>query len=152
MNPATKRQPWVTMAVFESANDGQRLEVALKNKGYAARTYSDRLLQLILFLCPPRALFRVQVRENDLKNATEFLDKDPAAALLQKAVHCPACGSLRVQYPQMTRRFIMPTIMLHAGILLRIIGHEAYCEHCHFIWHWGEHPVPEPQAAGVHPK
>jgi hypothetical protein len=139
MNPATKRQSWVTMAVFESANDGQRLEVALKNKGYAARTYSDRLLQLILFLCPPRALFRAQVRENDLKNATEFLDKDPAATgLLQKAVHCPACGSLRVQYPQMTRKFFLPTILLHLGIIFRIIEHEAYCEGCHHLWNLPE--------------
>jgi hypothetical protein len=138
MNPVTKRQHWVTVAVFESASDGQMLETALKNKGWTARTHNDRLLQLILFLCPPHALFRVQVRENDLKNVTDFLDQEPAAGLLQKAGHCPACGSLRVQYPQMTRKFFLPTVLLHLGIIFRIVEHEAYCEGCHHLWNLPE--------------
>jgi hypothetical protein len=39
-----------------------------------------------------------------------------------------------VQYPQMTRKFFLPTLLLHLGIIFRIIDHEAYCEHCHFLW------------------
>jgi hypothetical protein len=34
----------------------------------------------------------------------------------------------------MTRKFLLPTILLHLGIILRIIGHECYCEHCHLTW------------------
>jgi hypothetical protein len=35
----------------------------------------------------------------------------------------------------MTRRFILPTILLHAGIIFRIVDHECYCEHCHHMWY-----------------
>jgi len=121
--------------MFENANDGAMLEAILKIKGFEARTFNDKLLQLFLFLCPPHATFRVQVRHNDLKNATVFLDQEPiSSAFLQKVIRCPSCGSLRVQYPQMTRKFFLPTVLLHLGIIFRVIEHEAYCESCHFLW------------------
>ncbi len=131
------------MAVFENAFDGQMLERILKGKGFEARMYNDKLLQLFLFLCPPHATFRIQIRQNDFKSATEFLDNEPhAQAILQKAIHCPSCGFLRVQYPQMTRKFVLPTLFLHLGIIFRIIEHEAYCESCHFIWHLSKKEFP----------
>jgi hypothetical protein len=74
------------------------------------------------------------------------LDTDPPVAL-KKAIHCPSCGSRQVSYPQMTRQFILPTILLHLGIIFRAIDHECYCEHCHFIWNLpGEkvRPAPKP--------
>jgi hypothetical protein len=135
MNRWAIRPPWENVALFENASDGGMLEAVLKSKGFEARTYNDRLLQLFLFLCPPHATFRVQVRKNDFKNAAYFLDGDISAlALLQKAIRCPSCGSLRAQYPQMTRKFFLPTLLLHLGIIFRVIEHEAYCERCHFIW------------------
>ncbi|HEV2320542.1 MAG TPA: hypothetical protein VGV18_12375, partial [Verrucomicrobiae bacterium] len=54
--------------------------------------------------------------------------------ILEKAIHCLSCGSLRVNYPQMTRRFFLPTVLLHLGIIFRVIGHECYCENCHMTW------------------
>ena len=135
MISSRKRQPWSNIAIFENPGDGQLLEMDLKNKGFDARTYNDKLLQFFLFLCPPHATIRVQVRGNDFKNAAYFVDHEPAAsALLQKAIRCPSCGSLRVQYPQMTRRYLLPTLLLHLGIIFRVIVHEAYCESCHWLW------------------
>jgi hypothetical protein len=143
MNASTKKRPWINVAIFENANDGQRLETALKDNGFEARTYNDKLLQLILFLCPPRATFRVQVRENNFKDATNFLDQDSVASdLWQKAIRCPACDSLRVQYPQMTRKFFLPTLVLHLGIIFRLIEHEAYCEDCHCLWNLPKNGSP----------
>ena len=148
----TKRS-WVSLAVFEQEVEARRLEKFLQSRKFEARTYDDKLMRTLLFLRPPQKTHRVQVRVSDSKVAAHLITHDAEAEiLLRDSVHCPSCGSLHVQYPQMTRRFIMPTILLHAGILLRIIDHEAYCEHCHFIWHLGEHPVPEPQAAAVHPE
>ena len=46
----------------------------------------------------------------------------------------------------MTRKFILPTIMLHLGIILRLVGHECYCEHCHAMWN-----LPENDHAGHKP-
>jgi len=126
---------WVNVAAFEESNEAQVLEAFFKNKGVEARTYNDKLLQLILFLCPPRATFRVQVRHGFFKYAMDLLETEPGApAILQKAIHCPDCGSLHVEYPQMTRKFFLPTLFLHLGIIFRVIEHECYCENCHCIW------------------
>jgi hypothetical protein len=148
MISSRKKQTWVNVAIFENVGDGQMLEMDLKGKGFETRTYNDKLFQCFLFLCPPRATFRVQVRGNDFKNATYFLDHEPAtSALLQKAIRCPSCGSLRVQYPQMTRRFLLPTLLLHLGIIFRVIVHEAYCESCHCLWSLPKKRVSAPTKA-----
>jgi hypothetical protein len=125
--------PWVNVAVFENINDGRILETFLRDKGIDTRTYNDKLLQNFLFLCRPRVTLRVQVRKNHFDKATQAMD-DAHPPILEKAIHCPSCGSLRVNYPQMTRKFFLPTVALHLGIIFRIIGHECYCENCHLTW------------------
>src|SRR5258708_16727524 len=143
MISSRKTQPWVNVAIFENVSDGKLLEMDLKNKGFETRTYNDKLLQFFLFLCPPHATIRVQVRGKDFKNATYFVGHEPAtSALLQRAIRCPSCGSLRVQYPPMTPRFLLPTLLLHLGIIFRVIVHEAYCESCHWLW-----SLPKKQAS-----
>jgi hypothetical protein len=133
MNPPTKHQSWADVAVFEDVNTGRTIETFLKDKGLEARTYDDKWFRYFLFLRPPRITYRVQVRHNNFNAADDFLKADAPDAL-EKAIHCPSCDSLRVSYPQMTRKFILPTILLHLGIIFRVIGHECYCEHCHFKW------------------
>jgi hypothetical protein len=141
------RQPWVNVAVFESLSEGQVLETFLRAHEIEARTYNDKLLQLFLFLCPPRVTFRVQVRQDHFRKATRALD-DSLPPILEKAIHCPSCGSLRINYPQMTRKFFLPTVLLHLGIIFRVIGHECYCENCHLTWNLaqdGPHKVHAPR-------
>ena len=148
MSFSRKTQPWANVAIFENANDGQMLEMDLKNKGFETRTYVDKLLQCFLFLCPPHATIRVEVRANDFKNVTYLLDHEPATSVpLQRAIRCPSCGSLRVQYPQMTRRFLLPTLLLHLGIIFRVIVHQAYCESCHWLWSLSKKRVSAPAKA-----
>jgi hypothetical protein len=130
-------ETWLDVALFETLNDGRALEVFLADKGMAARTYDDKWFRYFLFLRPPRLTWRVQVRKNHFEGVTELL-RSKAPSLLEKAVHCPACGSLRVNYPQMTRKFIVPTILLHLGIIFRFIDHECYCETCHEMWNLPE--------------
>jgi hypothetical protein len=131
-----KNQPWVNLALFENKLDAEALQIYLNHQGFVARAHNDRFLQLILFLCPPRAMYRVQVRRDHHEAALEFLHHQVASTMiLKRALTCPSCASKDVQYPQMTRKFFTPTLLLHLGIIFRIIDHEAYCEHCHFVWH-----------------
>lgn len=125
--------PWVNVAVFDNASDGRILETFLRDKEIDARVYNDKLLQNFLFLCPPHATSRVQVRRDHFSTAIELMDASHPP-ILEKAIHCPSCGSLHVNYPQMTRKFFLPTVALHLGIIFRIIAHECYCEHCHLTW------------------
>lgn len=133
MSMTINRQPWIDIAVFEAPGMGKIVEAFFQEKGLEARTYDDKWFRYFLFLRPPRITYRVQVRQNQFPVAEALLKNDPPLAL-QRAIHCPSCGSLRVAYPQMTRKFIIPTILLHLGIIFRFIEHECYCEHCHFTW------------------
>jgi len=128
-----KHQPWVNVAVFEDIKEGRILETFFRDRDIDARVYNDKLLQSFLFLCPPRVTHRVQVRRDHFESAVRAMDENHPP-ILEKAIHCPSCGSLRVNYPQMTRRFFLPTVALHLGIIFRIIEHESYCENCHFTW------------------
>ena len=115
-----------------------------------SRTYDDKLFRYFLFLRPPRVMYRVQVHENAFRTAMELLDKN-APAVLEQAMHCPSCGSLRVNYPQMTRKFIMPTVILHLGIIFRVIDHQCYCEHCHEMWNPREENAAIRKTSAVEP-
>lgn len=141
MKAYSRKKPWVNVAVFERLADGEIVELFLNNRRIEARTYNDKLLQVFLFLCPPHATFRVQVRGNAYRATTELLNRTPEiAAIMERAVHCPSCGSLNINFPQMTRKFFLPTVLLHLGIIFRVIHHEAFCEQCHYTW---QLPVPE---------
>jgi hypothetical protein len=133
MKALRKHQSWVDVAVFKNVNDGKMLEAFFRGKGLEARTYDDKVFRYFLFLRPPRVTYRVQVRQDHLESANAPLDMN-APGILEKAIHCPSCGSLHVNYPQMTRKFILPTVLLHLGIIFRAIEHECYCESCHYIW------------------
>jgi hypothetical protein len=127
--------PWVSLAVFKHERDARALEDRLRQRGFEVRTCNDRKMQLFWFLAPPRAIFRVQVGSKDVHAAQEIIESDQSTGLLaQPAIHCPACQSLKIEYPQMTRRFITPTLLLDLGIIFHIIDHEAYCEECHYTW------------------
>ena len=141
---------WANLAVFEHKRDADALKTILEKQGFESRSYNDRVMQYFLFLCPPRATWRLQVREDNLKPALHWIGHQPDSVLIMKhAIHCPSCDSLVVNYPQMTRKFFTPTLLLHLGIIFRIIEHEAYCEHCHFTWHLfsRRHPARPPKAA-----
>src|SRR5438128_286863 len=102
----SSRQPWADVAVFENLTNGQALTQQFKDQGIEARAYDDKVYRAFLFLRPPQITFRVQVRRDHVAEAAEFLKaKNPPA--LARAIHCPDCGSLHINYPQMTRRFIL---------------------------------------------
>ncbi|HTR42431.1 MAG TPA: hypothetical protein VMH87_12515 [Pseudomonadales bacterium] len=137
------------MAVFEDIQDAETLETFLRDNGIEdVRIYRDKLLQIFLFLAPPHATYRAQVRQDQFEQAVRMIN-GIHPLVLDKAIHCPACGSLHINYPQMTRKFFLPTLLLHLGIIFRIIDHEGYCEHCHITWNLSRDasrkpPMPRP--------
>ena len=150
MNRPHHHRAWLDLAMFENATDGRVLEMFLRNLGYEARTYDDKVFRHFLFLRPPRLTWRVQVRRDDYAEASKLLQMRPPAVLNQ-AIHCPSCGSLHVNYPQMTRKFILPTVLLHLGIIFRVIEHECYCENCHEMWNLPEKSVASSQPHAIKP-
>jgi len=133
MEQSWKHDPWHDVAMFESYDAAKVLETFLRDNGFESRTYDDKWFRYFLFLRPPRLTYKIQVRRARLTEAFKLVETRPPA-VITKALHCPACGSLHVNYPQMTRRFVLPTVLLHLGIIFRVVQHQCYCEHCHHMW------------------
>ncbi len=143
MGAVVSQQRWVDVAVFEEVNDAKTIESFLTKKRVEARTYNEKFFRFFLFLHLPRPTYQVQVRYTSLKFAGELLDA-AAPEALQRAIRCPACNSLHVAYPQLTRPSVLSTIRLHLGLIFHAIDHECGCERCHCRWHL---PVEAVQAA-----
>jgi hypothetical protein len=150
MSAAHHHQPWAEVALYEDLAAGESLAALLSDAGFESRTYDDKLFRHFLFLRPPRVTYRVQVRKTQLSAALRFLaGKNPP--VLELALHCPGCGSLRVNYPQMTRQFILPTVLLHLGIIFRVIEHQCYCENCQEMWTLPQDNLVPPRVRDVKP-
>ena len=126
-------QPWANVAVFEELPPAESLTAFLEKQRIEARIHDDRALQIYWFWSPPHLTYRVQVREKFLGLADKILTKE-VPPMLAQAAQCPACGSLKVNYPQMTRKSILPMLMWHIGVIFRVLTSEARCEECQHTW------------------
>jgi hypothetical protein len=131
----------ITVATFNDHKPAETIAGRLREAGYAAEVYDESNEQKWkLFNLKPRAHLRVRVPASDeaaaLARLKEWAD-DPAVT---QAVHCPECGSSRIEFPQFSRRTIMgalPAALAATGV----IDQQFYCEGCHFTW-----PAEEPKA------
>jgi hypothetical protein len=130
---------WSRLAAFDHPKPAETLVAFLDQHGFVVRLYDERKLQRYWFLTRPMAGMCVQVPEDTLPAARDFLLAQPEGYdLLRTAIHCPACKSTRVHYPQMTRKNVLPTLVAHVLVALGLLRHEYYCEDCHFTWTRGE--------------
>jgi transposase-like protein len=125
----------VTIATVNEPAKAKRLKERFQQAGIKADIYNERHLQQVAFMSKPQANVKVQVDDDDFERAQALMmeweasDPDIASAI----VRCPQCGSPRIEYPQMTRKFLTPA-MTSILFALRIFPKEFYCEDCHFTW------------------
>ncbi len=125
----------VTIATFDEPSRARHLRDRLQQSGVQADMLSEGQLQRVAAHAKRQANMRVLVDEKDFEKAQNLLveweasDPELSAAMIR----CPQCRSPRVEYPQMTRKFLTPALV---GILcaLKIIPSEFYCQDCHFTW------------------
>ncbi|MGI9088221.1 MAG: DUF2007 domain-containing protein [Chthoniobacterales bacterium] len=131
----------VTIATFNEPAKAKQLKERFLKAGVKADIHNEGHLQAVAFMAKPQASAKVLVEEDDFERAnillTEWEANDPD--LGAAAIRCPQCGSPRIEYPQLTRKFLTPAL---AGILfaLRIFSKEFYCQDCHFTWTNDEQP------------
>ena len=125
----------VTIATFNEPAKAKQLKERLQKEGVKADVHNEGHLQAVAFMAKPQANAKVMVEETDFEKANGLLNeweaKDPNLGVA--GIRCPQCGSPRIEYPQLTRKFLTPAL---AGILfaLRIFQKEFYCQDCHFTW------------------
>jgi len=139
---------WMNVATFEGLEKAQALCHCLEMAGFEARIQDERRLQRYWFFSGQHCGIHVRIPTESLEMAKEFLEANPEAKRwMDDAIHCPSCGSARVQYPQMTRKFILPTLIAHLLVLIRVMERECYCEDCHNTW-----PMPSRDRSVTHAK
>jgi hypothetical protein len=134
----------ITVATFNDRDTAEAIASRLREAGFSADVYDESNEQKWkLFNLKPRAHMRVRVHTSEEADALEKLKSWDGDDTLSRAVHCPACGSSRIEFPQFSRRTIMgalPAALAATGL----IEQEFYCESCHFTWP-AEEPKPGPE-------
>lgn len=141
---------WINVASFDAPDEAIGLSHVLRDEGIDARVQDERTLQKGWFFTrPSRAGVHVCVPEPSFAFAQNYMEMSPLAArFLRRAANCPSCHSARVQFPQMTRKNVLPTVVAQALVLLGVMKHEYYCEACHYTWRPGEGlPVNKPTSS-----
>lgn len=141
-----------TLATFDHRSPGEQLVSHLAAHAVAAHLRDERRLQRFWFLCHPRAGIHVDVPESLFHEAqirlSEWKRQHPARRrIIEHPLECPECGSSRLQYPNMTRYFLLPTLIAHLLTALHVLDVECYCEDCHATWT----PQPEDEEPEARP-
>lgn len=139
----------ISIAAFDHAEPAERIAARLRAAGFHAEMLDETSAQKWqLYNLQPRAQFRVTVPEATAEEATRQLHEwDRAEPLLAGAIRCPQCQSLRVEYPQFSRRTLMgalPAALAAAGVIER----DFFCTSCQFTWPEQENPAPDLDALG----
>jgi hypothetical protein len=123
----------VTIATYNEPAKAKRLKEKFKESGVKADVHNEAPLQAYAFMSKPQANAKVLVEEEDFPRAQELMVQWEAADPDIAAIRCPQCNSPRIEYPQLTRKFLTPAL---AGILfaLKVFQKEFYCQDCHFTW------------------
>ena len=124
----------ITVATFNERTPAEVLQTRLAAAGVPAEIH-DKSTVGRLWLTPKNlAAFRLDVATADYARALQLLhDWHAADGALRAAIHCPECGSSRVEYPQLTRKFILPNFVAFLSVL-HVVEKKYYCEDCHCTW------------------
>jgi hypothetical protein len=126
---------WATLASFNDPEEANALCEFLRQEGINTQVQDERRLQRWWFLAQPLAGIHVRVPGASFEDAQSILQGNPASVrFLRRAIRCPSCNSVRVQYPQMTRKNILPTLVAQGLVFMRVMKRECYCETCHYTW------------------
>jgi|SRR5882724_12193122 len=124
---------FLDLATFHHPSAAKALKSCLEFQGLPVRLKDERKLQRFWFMAPPEAGIHVQVERKNFEIAQIILSERQLHGA-QAAVQCPSCGSVRVQFPALTRKNILPGLVGWLLAVLHVTEHKYYCEDCHFTW------------------
>ena len=123
----------VTIATFDEPAKAKHLKSRLQEAGVKADVHNEARLQFVAG-GKPHANAKVMVEETEFEKANLLLHEWEASDPdIGAAVRCPQCQSPRVEYPQLTRKFMTPWLA-SAFFALRIFPKQFYCQDCHNTW------------------
>jgi hypothetical protein len=122
------------VATFNEREDAEAVVKRLQNAGFQAQVADETKVQKFFYFSKPLANEKVEVPLEDCSRARKFLKEiDPQEKLLRHEICCPQCDSPDIEYPQFTRKFIMP-VLVEIACFFHILDKQFYCNNCHFTW------------------
>lgn len=122
------------IAAYEKKEDAENMHRYLVSKNVPA-AFVDLTVQEAENAIPPEfARYQVQVPENDEKAAEQAVHgSEEGIQLLQPAVKCPECGSLRIIYPNIPRNFLVSAVM-RVMVKMHVLDGQYLCMSCQHEW------------------
>jgi hypothetical protein len=131
----TKFMSRLRLALFTEATAAELIRRRLAQAGIPAEIHSEPALAKLWFVSRRSAGVRLEVPAHLSERARQLLvEWDAREACLRKAIRCPDCKSLRVDYPQFTQKSLFTNVAMGLLAELRLVEREYYCEDCHCMW------------------
>jgi hypothetical protein len=125
----------MSVALFPDRATAEPLLHRLRQCGCEAEIHDELRLERLWFVSPGGAGVRLEVPANQFERAEELLlGWDAVEDALRDAIRCPECRSLRVDYPQFTRKSLLTNLALGLSAELGLVSKQYYCEDCHLTW------------------
>lgn len=131
------------VATFDTTEPAEHLQKRLQEAGLETVVNDETKREKFWYLSEPRASVHVEVDEDDYMAACDLIKElQNSEPFMEEAVCCPDCGSSRVEFPQVTRKFMMPVI---EALLMKmhILPRNFYCRDCHYTWPEKQPTEPE---------
>jgi hypothetical protein len=123
------------VALFSSGAKAEPIQSRLWKAGISAEVHDELRMEKLWFVPKAGAGSRLEVPANQFERAELLLlDWDAKEGLMREAIRCPECKSLRVDYPQFTRRSLLTNLAIGLAAEVGLIEREYYCQDCHFTW------------------
>ncbi len=126
----------INLATLDNNTEAQNLTHLLSEKGIHARVMDESDMQRFLFMTKPKAFSNVQVYENDYERGAAAIQDlaENRHPIRHHIFSCPECGSLAVEYPQFTRKFLITPLLVEWLSKVGLFEKEFYCRKCHWTW------------------
>ena len=125
----------IPIATFNELTPAELLVAQFRQAGVNAVIHDESKLERFWFMSEPLAAIHVEVPQlNYLRARRMMYEWEKATGLLRAAVRCPDCHSSRVEFPQITRKFLTPALCQMLLISLHVLPRHYYCQDCHLTW------------------
>jgi hypothetical protein len=135
----------ITIARFSKPEDAHLLRLRLEAGGVPAYVQDENTVQVIWYCSNAIGGVSVQIPDDSLAAATEIIEENPPANLLDEMQAadwpvCPTCGSSQTAPDEFPRRASFLTVML-AGFPLPISKTRWKCSACARTWNESNRPT-----------
>src|SRR5262249_18549737 len=105
VNDRTSCMKWIRVALFPERDEAGAIRQRLEQAGIPVNVHKGLGLARLWFISPSTASVRLEVPAERKEQARQLMQAwDTAEGALRRAIRCPECGSLRIDYPQFARR------------------------------------------------